>query len=210
MSRDNVEQVHPQNDVETASSVEAEVSDSKELHHKRSMKRLCYVAVIVLLLTIVILVFTTTVFHVHSPKFRIRSITIDELSVSSSNAIDMKFETEIGIKNNNFAEFEFEKTSVGFFYRGTRVSLVDGDAMVEEGNVKPRSTKKVQFTAEMRTTNSIFVDDVKSGALTLTGNGKLSGTVHLMKLIKMKRSFEMNCTININLNKKVVQDINCK
>ncbi|XP_062120301.1 late embryogenesis abundant protein At1g64065-like [Humulus lupulus] len=210
MSRNNnTQQVHPQNDVETASMEEE--SNSKELHHKRSMRQLCCVTVIVLLLTIVVLVFTTTIFHVHSAKFRIRSITIDQLSViSSSNAIDMKFEAEIGIKNTNFADFEFEKTSVGFFYRGTRVALVDGDAMVEEGKVKARSTKKVQITAEMGTANSILVDDIKSGALTLTGNGKLSGTVHLMKLIKRKRSFEMNCTININLNKKVVQDINCK
>uniref|UniRef100_A0A803QRP8 Late embryogenesis abundant protein LEA-2 subgroup domain-containing protein n=1 Tax=Cannabis sativa TaxID=3483 RepID=A0A803QRP8_CANSA len=116
------------------------------------MKRLCIITIIVLLFTVVVLVFTTTIFHVHTPKFRIRSMTIDELTTksSSNNAIDMKFEAEIGIKNTNFGHFDL-KNPVGFFYRGTHLALADGDVLVEEGKVKPRSTKKIQFTAEIGT-----------------------------------------------------------
>ncbi|XP_030485346.2 late embryogenesis abundant protein At1g64065-like [Cannabis sativa] len=212
-NNNNAQQVHPaqNDDVETATME----SNSKEVHHKKSMKRLCYVALLVLLLSMVVLLFTTTIFHVHTPKFLIRSMTIDELSTKSSknNAIVMKFEAEIGIKNTNFGKFEFEKASVGFFYRGAHVALVEGDGFVGEGKVKARSTKKIQFTGEIRTrNNSILVDDndIISGFLTLTGKAKLSGTVHLLKLIKRKRSSEMNCTVTINLYEKVVQDINCK
>ncbi|KAM6586738.1 hypothetical protein CsatA_009343 [Cannabis sativa] len=211
MSRNNTEQVHPaqNDDVETASMDE---SNSKELHQKRGMKRLCIATIIVLLFTVVVLVFTTTIFHVHTPKFRIRSMTIDELTTksSSNNAIDMKFEAEIGIKNTNFGHFDFEKTQVGFFYRGTHLALADGDVLVEEGKVKPRSTKKIQFTAEIGLKNLILDDDIESGFLTLTSKAKMNGTFHFMELIKRNRSSEMNCSFTINLDKKVVQDINCQ
>ncbi|XP_060972164.1 late embryogenesis abundant protein At1g64065-like [Cannabis sativa] len=206
-------QVHPYNDdefdfdQETASTIS---ENSKELHYRKRLRRLYLVAVIVLFLTVGILVFSITIFHINAPKFRIRSIDIEELSVSSSNTFDMKFEAELSIKNSDFGYFDFEETSVRFFYRGAPVALDDGGVVIEEGKVKARSTKKISFSAEMGTSNSISPDDIQCRCLTLTCNATMNGTVHLMKLIKRRRSSEMNCTININLYKKVVLDIKCK
>ncbi|XP_062073890.1 late embryogenesis abundant protein At1g64065-like [Humulus lupulus] len=197
-------------DFETASM---ESDCSKELQSKKSMRRFHCVAVIVLLLTVMVIVISTTFFHVNAPTFRIRSITIDELRMmSSSNTIDIKFEAQIGIKNTNFGHFDFEDTSISFFYRGVHVAL-DGDGdheLIEKGKVRARSTKKINFSAEIGTTNSISIDDIECRCLTLTCKATMNGTIHLMKLIKRRRSSEMNCTINIDLYKKAVFDIKCK
>ncbi|KAM6555732.1 hypothetical protein CsatB_002751 [Cannabis sativa] len=211
------QQVHSQDDDdefdfdEDTTSIESDRDYSKELEYKKNMRQLYLVAVIVFILTVAILVFSVAIFHINSPKFRIRSIIIDELSMNSlNNTIDMKFKAEIGIKSSNFGDFDYERTSVSFFNRGTYVALVNGDALVEKGKVKARSTKKISFLAEMGATNSIYVDDMESRYLTLTAKATMNGTLHMMKLIKRKRSSEMNCTININMYKKIVLDIQCK
>ena len=204
---EKAQHVQATNDVESA-SVE---SNTKELRQKKRMKRLAYVTAFVLFLTVVILVFSLTVMRIKSPKFRIRSITIEDFTISSSNSnnvpsIDMKFEVEIGVKNMNFGHFKFEKSSISFMYRGTQV----GDALVKKEKVKARSTKKINVTAEVETTNSNLANDIESGSLALTSQAKLSGKVHLLKVIKNKKSAEMNCTITVDLNEKLVRDLNCK
>ncbi|PON58235.1 Late embryogenesis abundant protein [Parasponia andersonii] len=199
--------VQAKTDVESGSS-----TSGKELQHKKRMRRLYYVAAFAVLQTVVILVLALTIMRIKTPKFRIRSVTIDELSISSSDSnndgpsINMKFEAEIGFKNTNFGHFKFEGSSINFMYRGTKV----GDAMVHKGKVKARSTKKIHVTAEMGTTNWNVASDIESGSLTLTSQAKMSGTVHLMKLVEKKRSAEMNCTITVDLKEKVVRYLNCK
>ncbi|PON96946.1 Late embryogenesis abundant protein [Trema orientale] len=199
--------VQAENDVESGSRTR-----SKELQHKKRMRRLYYVAAFAVLQTVVILVLALTIMRIKTPKFRIRSITIDELSISSSNSnndgpsINMKFEAEIGVKNTNFGHFKFEGSSINFMYGGTQV----GDALVHKGRVKARSTKKIHVTAEVGTTNWNVASHIESGSLTLTSQAKMSGTVHLMKLVEKKRSAEMNCTITVDLEEKVVRDLNCK
>ncbi|XP_062074961.1 late embryogenesis abundant protein At1g64065-like [Humulus lupulus] len=213
----NTQQVHPHDefDFEETGSMESDDSTNKELHHRRKMRRLYLVAVVVLILTVGILVFSITIFHINAPSFRIRSFTIDELTISSANTVDMKFEAEMGIKNTDFGHFDFEQTSLSFFYRGARLALGHDDddhddSLIDQGIVKARSTKKIKFSAEMGTTSSMSAEDIESRYFTLNCKATMNGTIHLMKLIKRKRSSEMNCNVNINLYTKVVLDIKCK
>ncbi|EXC05942.1 hypothetical protein L484_014210 [Morus notabilis] len=195
-------------DLESASSADHE-SNAKELQHKKRMRRLGGVTAIVVLLTVVILVFPQTVMRIKGPELRIRSVAIEDLTISNSDtnspSLSMKFDSEIGVKNTNFGEFKFDESSITFVYKGTEV----GDASVEKGKAKARSTKKMNVTAEVNA-NSNLANDVRSGFLTLTSQSKLNGKVHLMKVIKKKKTAEMNCTITINLENKVVQDFKCK
>lgn len=195
-------QIQTKTDVESA-------SNAKELQQKRRMRKLAIVTAFVVFLTVIILVFSQTVMSVKTPKLRIRSIDIEDLTISSSNtSFHMKFDAEIGVKNTNFGEFKFDESSITFFYRGNDDQI--GDASVEKGKAKARSTKKMNVTTEVETANSNLANDVRSGFLTLTGQSKLSGKVHLMKVFKKKKTAEMNCTITVNLENKVVQDLRCK
>ncbi|XVE58450.1 hypothetical protein DITRI_Ditri04bG0170300 [Diplodiscus trichospermus] len=185
---------------------------SKELKRKKRMKLLAYAAAFAIFQTIVVLVFSLTVMRIKNPKFRVGSITVEDLtytSVPNSPSFNMKFNAQVAVKNTNFGHFKFENTTISFDYGGIQV----GEAFVAKGRAKARSTKKMNVTVELKSnnipSNSNLGSDISSGILTLTSNSKLKGKVHLMKLIKKKKSAQMNCSITVNLGSRAIQDIKC-
>ncbi|KAE8690410.1 putative Late embryoproteinsis abundant hydroxyproline-rich glycofamily protein [Hibiscus syriacus] len=116
----------------------------------------------------------------------------------------------VSVKNTNFGHFKFDNTTISFNYGGVGV----GDAFFARGRSKARSTKKMNVTVELNSNNipnnSSLQSEIESGFLALTCHSKLSGKVQLMKLIKKKKSAEMNCAMLVNLVTKAVQDIKCQ
>ncbi|KAK8705497.1 hypothetical protein V6N13_049099 [Hibiscus sabdariffa] len=192
--------------------MESAAEASKELKRKKRMKLLAYALAFAIFQIIVILVFSLTVMRIKNPKFRVRSITVEDLKVAAPNppSFNIKLNAQVAIKNTNFGHFKFENTTISFDYGGVRV----GDAFVAKGRSKARSTKKMNITVEMNSNNipnnSSLQNEIESGFLTLTCHSKLSGKVQLMKLIKKKKSAEIECTMLINLETKAVQDIKCQ
>ncbi|KAJ9679602.1 hypothetical protein PVL29_021507 [Vitis rotundifolia] len=185
---------------------------SEVLRHKKRMRRLGCVAAFTVLLTAIILAFALTVMHIKNPKFLFRSIEIEDLSIRSSTttpSFSMRFDAELTVKNQNFGPFKYDKTAIPMSYGGTKV----GEAFISNGEAKARSTKVIKVTVDVTSnnvsSNSNLASDINSGFLTLTGKGKLNGKVHLMKVFKKKKSPQMNCTIKINLENKVIQEWKC-
>ena len=203
---------HAQSDDVESANLALSPNEIKELQTKKRMRRLAYVTALALFLTVVVLVFSLTIMRIRNPKFRIRTINIEHLVISEddgSPSLDMKFSAEVFVKNTNFGHFKFDEGSIGFFYRGIEV----GEASVEKEKARARSTKKMSVAAQVEIggESSSLENDVKySGFLTLTSQGKLSGKVHLMKVIKKDKTAEMSCTIVINLAKKVVHNLTCQ
>ncbi|XVE64303.1 hypothetical protein DITRI_Ditri07aG0090200 [Diplodiscus trichospermus] len=186
---------------------------SKELKRKKRMKLLAYAAAFVIFQTIVILVFSLTVMRIKNPKFRVRSMTVEDLNHTSAPnppSFNVKFNAEVTVKNTNFGHFKFDNTTISFDYGGVQV----GEAFVAKGRAKARSTKKMNVTVELNSNNILDISnlesDISSGFLTLTSYSKLSGKVHLMKLIKKKKSAQMGCTMTVNLVSRAIQDVMCE
>lgn len=51
--------------------------------------------------------------------------------------------------------------------------------------------------------------DLRSGILLLNGRSRLSGKVELLKLLKKKKSTEMDCTLAVDLNQRMIRDLKC-
>ncbi|XP_021294079.1 late embryogenesis abundant protein At1g64065-like [Herrania umbratica] len=190
-----------------------DMESAAELKRKKRMKLFAYAAAFVVFQTIVILVFSLTVMRIKNPKFRVRSITVEDIAYTStpnSPSFNMKFNAEVAVKNTNFGHFKFDNTTISFDYSGVQV----GEAFVAKGRAKARSTKKMNVTVDLNSNNilanSNLASDINSGFLTLTSHTKLSGKVHLMKLIKKKKSAQMNCTVTVNLASRAIQDIKCQ
>ncbi|KAK9292175.1 hypothetical protein L1049_020135 [Liquidambar formosana] len=81
-----------------------------ELRRKCRIKCLAYVAAFAVFQIIVILAFSLTVMRVKNPSFRLRSVTIEDLTVGSPNSpsFNMRFNAEVGVKNTNFGDFKFD------------------------------------------------------------------------------------------------------
>ncbi|XVF12581.1 hypothetical protein REPUB_Repub08aG0131300 [Reevesia pubescens] len=192
--------------------MESAAEISKELKRKKRMKLIAYAAAFAIFQTIVILVFSLTVMRIKNPKFRIGSITVEDLTYTStpnSPSFNMKFNAEVAVKNTNFGHFKFDNTTISFDYEGVQV----GEAFIAKGRAKARSTKKMNVTVVLNSSNilpnSNLGSDISSGILILTSHSKLSGKVHLMKLIKKKKSAQMSCTITVDLVSRAIQDMKC-
>ncbi|GMJ02478.1 hypothetical protein like AT2G46150 [Hibiscus trionum] len=202
------EQSYQQRKTEMESAAEA----SKELKRKKRMKMLVYALAFAIFQTIVILVFSLTVMRIKNPKFRVQSITVEDLTAAATDppSFNMKLNAQVAVKNTNFGHFKFQNTTISFDYGGVGV----GDALVANGRSKARFTKKVNVTVELNSNNmlnnSSLKSEIESGFLALSCHSKLSGKVQLMKLIKKKKTAEMRCAIIVNLVTRTVQVIKCQ
>ncbi|GMJ02480.1 hypothetical protein like AT2G46150 [Hibiscus trionum] len=202
------EQSYQQRKTEMESAAEV----SKELKRKKRIKLLVYALAFAIFQTIVILVFSLTVMRIKNPKFRVQSITVEDLTAAATNppSFYMKLNAQVAVKNTNFGHFKFQNTTISFEYGGVGV----GDALVAKGRSKARSTKKMNVTVVLNSNNivnnSSLKSDIESGFLALSCRSKLIGKVQLMKLIKKKKSAEMKCAMLLNLVTKAVQDIKCQ
>ncbi|XP_021297266.1 late embryogenesis abundant protein At1g64065-like [Herrania umbratica] len=152
--------------------------------------------------TAIILLFALTVMRIKSPKVRFGAVTVESFSTvnNSSPSFDMKLMAQVAVKNTNFGHFKYENSTVTILYGGMPV----GEAAIVKGRARARQTKKfninVDISSSRLSSNSNLGNDINAGVLPLSSQAKLKGKVHLMKVIKKKKSGEMSCTMGINLS----------
>lgn len=189
-----------------------EVSDkgSAELRKKKRTKCIVYIVAFAVFQTIIIVVFALFVMRFKSPKFRVRDALFISTFNFTNDSFDLIMDAQFTIKNTNFGHFKYEYGIVRFSYDGVTV----GEAKLGEARARARSTKKVRGLVTLSSsnliTNSKLTSDLGGGILPLTSNSKLDGKIHLMKVIKKKKSALMDCTLDVNLGMKKIQNVQCK
>lgn len=179
---------------------------------RKNTKCLAYVAAFVVFQTAIILVFALTVMRIKSPKVRFGTISADSFSSTNSNStsFSMNLVTQVAVKNTNFGHFKYENATITIYYQGMAI----GEALIQKGRAKARSTKRVELTipisSDNLTSTATLGNDMNNGVLPLTSQAKLSGKVHLMKLIKKKKSGEMSCSFSVNLSNRAIDSLKCK
>ncbi|XP_050225297.1 late embryogenesis abundant protein At1g64065-like [Mercurialis annua] len=197
----------PQND-------DAETAKTKELTKKKRIKCIAFIAAFTIFQTGILLLFIFTVFRFKNPKFRVISASFDDNFQFSRNISDpflnITMNTKFGVKNTNFGHFKYDISNVTFEYRGNVVGVIS----VDKARARARSTRKfdgvVVIKTEKLNDSSELSGDISSGKIPVSSSSRLHGKIHLMKLIKKKKSAEMNCTMNIDLQTRTLQDVMCK
>ncbi|KAF8379614.1 hypothetical protein HHK36_029055 [Tetracentron sinense] len=189
-----------------------DVEVASEVRRKRNIKCFVYVVVGVVLQTIIITVFALTVMRIKSPKVRFGSVTVESLTVGTtpSPSFSMRLIAQVTVKNTNFGHFKFENSTATFSYGGATV----GEALIAKARARARETKRMNIMVDVTSSDlsgaSSLGSDINSGTLRLSSQAKLSGKVHLFKIIKKKKSAEMSCTMSVHIATKTIQDLNCK
>ncbi|XP_021292084.1 late embryogenesis abundant protein At1g64065-like [Herrania umbratica] len=199
---------HPRSDEESVSL------QSEELKRKKRIKYAVYIAAFAVFQTVVILIFALTVMRVKNPKVRIGKVTVETMDTSNTEAaasFNLRFIAQVTVKNTNFGHFKFDNATMSFLYDGVMV----GEAIIPKARARARSTKKLDVTVEVNSsaltsTTTGLGSELSSGVLTLNSKAKLKGKVELMKVMKKKKSPEMNCTLILNLSTRSLQDLKCK
>ncbi|CAK9176928.1 unnamed protein product [Ilex paraguariensis] len=182
------------------------------LRRKRNLKCLALIVAGVILQAAVILVFVLTIMRIRNPKVRFSTVTVQNLRVNSSSSpsFSMKLNAQFTVKNTNFGHFKFQSSTATILYEGKPV----GEAVIDKARARARSTKKLNITvgvnSEKETRNSQLSSDIKSGKITLTSQATLKGKVHLFKVIRKKKSAQMNCTMDVNTKTHAVENLHCK
>lgn len=195
---------YTQSDKEAAHS-----GHSKELRHKKRMKYLLYVVIFAVFQTVIITLFAFTIMKFRTPKFQVRSATFKILEAQSTT-FNVRMNTELGIRNTNFGHFSYRNTTIDFYYRGTKV----GEAFVQRARAKARSTRKLNVSVDLMSTNvtsnSQLGSDISSGTLPLTAQARLRGRITIMLIMKKNKSANMNCTMQLNIQTRQLQNLVCK
>ncbi|XWS37906.1 hypothetical protein CRYUN_Cryun19dG0085500 [Craigia yunnanensis] len=186
---------------------------SKELKKKKRMKCLLYIVLFAVFQMGIILLFALTVMRIRNPKFRVRSGSFVEtfnIGTETSPTFNLRMNTQFTVKNTNFGHFKYDVGTVTFAYMGTPV----GQAIIQKARARARSTKKVDIVVDLNSSNlpntNELGSDIRLGVLPLTSYSKLDGKIHLMKVIKKKKSAQMNCTMEIEIATRTLGKIICK
>lgn len=166
---------------------------------------LLYLAVGIILQTLIIIAFVLIFMRIKSPKLRFRSVTVDKLTATSAS-FDVKLNGEVGVKNTNFGHFKWSDSSISVLYRGNSV----GSAQIPGGRARARSTKKLNVTAALESKNDRNLGaDLSSGKITLSTHARLEGKIHLFKVIKKKKTATMDCTMDLDTRTRAVHNLKC-
>ncbi|PSS32358.1 Late embryogenesis abundant protein [Actinidia chinensis var. chinensis] len=194
------------------SDQEAARANSDERRQKQKKWALYIIAFVIFQIGIIVL-FTFTVMKFRTPKFRVRpASSFDTFDVQPTTpSFNMRMNAQLGVRNTNFGPFKYGNTTITFYYKGTEV----GSATIRKSKANFRSTKKVNVPVDlvMPTTlasSADLISDLSSGILPLTSQSKLNGKVEIMFIFKKKRTANMNCTIEINISTKLLQNVKCK
>ena len=183
---------------------------------KRSSK--CFVYLFATFVTIfaVCLAIASIVLHAESPEVELRSASVKHFTYSNnstSSSSSASFNgTMIGfltIKNPNFGDFKYEMTKVSVLYGG----MLLGDMKLGSARMKAKETKGMNITVNMRTSRLLvtgnLTSEIDSRMLRLTSYARLSGTVHLFKIMSKRKTTEMACSINLNLTSLSFHNFHC-
>ncbi|KAL5551862.1 hypothetical protein UlMin_002038 [Ulmus minor] len=178
---------------------------------RRSQNLKCYgyILAFVVFQIAVILIFSLTVMRVKTPSLRLTSVTLRNLNYNTTS-FDMTLVAQIAVKNKNFGHFRFDNSTVNVTYGG----VIVGDGDIVKARAKARKTRRMNVTIEL-SSNGVSDDtklrnDLSSGNLTLSSLASVRGKVTIMKVMKKRKTANMNCTMIVNLPSQTVHDLACE
>ncbi|KAH0974913.1 hypothetical protein GBA52_016812 [Prunus armeniaca] len=186
----------------TRSDGESQLS-ADELKRKKKIKMAIYISIFVVFQIIVITTMSLTVMKVKTPKFRLGNINVQ--SLESTPSFDLKFTTQIRIKNSaNWGSYKFKAGNVTFEHQGQTVGVID----IAKGKVGWLST--IKRSVEVSLNSSAITGSNLGSEVTLNCVGRLNGKVAIMFIMKKKKATNVNCTIAYDVKNTSVNSVDCK
>ncbi|KAL7150420.1 hypothetical protein ABFS83_05G110800 [Erythranthe nasuta] len=194
-------------------------SEFMPAHHRRCIKCCgCSTAIFLIIFTI-ILILMFTVFRVKDPILRMNStnITIQGMDNTTTTpftsfgpGLNLTIGARISIKNPNVASFKFDNTTTILYYDGS----VIGETQGPFGEVGPRRTLRMDVSIELIVDKIVgvgrFKSDISVGLLPISSYTRISGKVKISSSIRRSVVVKLNCTMNLNVSSREIQDQNCR
>lgn len=162
-------------------------------------------ATITVLLGILILILSLTVFKIKDPSLTMNDIDITDFDTglrTNNNSIsaNMTLNANIAIKNPNIASFKFKNSTTEFYYEGQTV----GVAYVPSGEVGAYKTTHMNVTLDVLTDKAmeaatpINITGLFLGEdLNFTSYTDIAGRVNVLGIYKRNIDVTLNCSYTV-------------
>ncbi|KAJ1700862.1 hypothetical protein LUZ63_000641 [Rhynchospora breviuscula] len=178
---------------------------------KKCFKITCCVLIsITIVLIAILLFFGLFLFKKRNVEVISNSATLNNVSYSLNPiTLNLVMTLNLGIRNPNYAGFDYQETNTTIFYHGTEAGI----STMPAGGVKARSSKTIYNTVNMNGTaimsSPYLLPELTSGKLPISTNTTMVGKIILFNTIKIHATVQTTCDITIMLQSQT-SDANCK
>ncbi|MBA0563920.1 hypothetical protein Golob_008880 [Gossypium lobatum] len=201
----------------SSSSDDDEALSMKMQLRKRRYIQCCgCIAALFLILAVVVLVLSFTVFRIGDPLIRLNSLTIQSLDISTngslqSTRVNLTLLVDVSVKNPNAATFKFDNGSTTIYYGGRVV----GEGVHFQEKIKPRRTLRRNVTVEIDPVKFVdvprFVTDLMvAKRLNVSSHTRISGRVNIMNLFKKHVVVKFSCSMTVRIPSNGFHGEKCK
>lgn len=181
-------------------------SGARYLRRRRCMIGCCGCCVaITLLLGIVILILSFTVFKIKDPSVTINYINFTDLDAGLGTNTDpisanITLNANLAIKNPNIVSFKLKNSTTDFYYKGQTI----GVAYAPSGEVGAYKTTVMNVTVDVLTDKAVKAAPalnisglVVGQDLNLTSYTDINGRVNILGIYKRNIDVMLNCTYTV-------------
>ncbi|KAH7865847.1 hypothetical protein Vadar_011967 [Vaccinium darrowii] len=181
--------------------------------NRRRGRNICLVVIAVILgLVLLMVILGLTVFKPKHPVTTVNSVALKDLNVdlTFTKHLNVTLDVNLSIKNPNKVGFKYTDSSALLNYRGQEVA----EAQIPGSEISAGKTVTTNLTltilADRLILNSTLYSDVISGTLPLSAFTRISGKVHILKIIKIHVVSYTTCDINIDTEHRSLINQTCQ
>ncbi|KAB2054267.1 hypothetical protein ES319_A12G243500v1 [Gossypium barbadense] len=191
------------------------LSMEMQLRKRRYIQCCGCIAALFLILAVVVLVLSFTVFRIGDPLIRLNSLTIQSLDISTNGSlktrVNLTLLVDVSVKNPNAATFKFDNCSTTIYYGGRVV----GEGVHFQEKIKPRRTLRRNVTVAIDPVKFVevpgFITDLRvAKRLNVSSHTIISGRVNVMNLVKKHVVVKFNCFMNVRFPNNGFHGEKCK
>ncbi|KAI3804459.1 hypothetical protein L1987_26009 [Smallanthus sonchifolius] len=174
--------------------------------HQKSNKSLVYVLAAIVFLGTIFLILASIFLRVVNPKLRLSTVSIQNFQYEKTNSTSLNITmfTEVTVNNQNFGRYVFENCNAVVLYGNSTI----GGGDISGGRVGAKNTKSISVIMQIRSVNLSFSSN-STELMKIRSFARMTGRVHVTKLVDRRKTIEMNCTINLNLTSRSFMDPLC-
>ncbi|CAJ1927606.1 unnamed protein product [Sphenostylis stenocarpa] len=186
---------------------------------KKSSKCLVYTLAIFVAILFVCLIFAFVTFRLGDPKIEFKSARLMQKSsstnyrnVSSTSPFNVTIIARVSLTNPNLGSFHYGTSTVSVLYGTSSVRV--GASKLKGATLEAKETKEMDLTIHMRFGKKVLVkedapNNIHSDMFKLRSYAKLSGTLHVLNMLKKRKTIQMSCILNLNFTSFSTQHFQC-
>ncbi|MCO5559894.1 hypothetical protein L7F22_013498 [Adiantum nelumboides] len=174
------------------------------------------VACLVVLLGLVILILSFTLFKAREPGIRVEQVELgslglpSSLSMSNLQHLNLSLKVAVSVYNPNHASFRYSNSTSYMFYR----KLTVGEASIPAGKIGARATQILHSVIKLNASNSLLLEphllsDLAAGSFPMSTSARVSGRVNVLNIFKHHARSSSLCTMSVDIVSRSVQNMTC-